>query len=81
LQRVLLQRRRSGGPRRLRRYRTFQRIRSNDSGRFKSKEFRPKRTYVYRALAPQTDECPPGVSNQVKITVRKAKRSPQHRRS
>jgi hypothetical protein len=81
LQRVLLQRRRSDGPRRLRTYRTFQRTRSNDSGRFKSKQFRPKRTYIYRALAPQTDECPAGASNQVKVTVRKAKRSPKRRSS
>lgn len=79
-QRVLLQRRTRGGPRRLRRHRTFERIRTSSSGRFKSKHFRPTRTYYYRAVAPATEECPEGVSNEVKITVkRKATRSPRRR--
>jgi hypothetical protein len=80
-QRVLLQRRRGGGSRRLRRYRTFQRTRTSSSGAFKSKEFRPARTYLYRAVVPETEECPAAVSNQVKITVSgKAKRSPRRPR-
>jgi hypothetical protein len=79
-QRVLLQRRRDGGPRRLRRYRTFQRIKTTTSGKFKSKEFRPSRTYVYRASVSQTDDCPAAFSNQVKIKVsRKSKRSPRRK--
>jgi FG-GAP repeat protein len=80
-QRVLIQRRRRGGSRRLRRYRTFQRRRTSSTGAFKSREFRPSRTYLYRAVVPETEGCPAAVSNEVKITVtREAKRAPRRLR-